>query len=54
VCVYMSTVAQGLLLLPAGQDVELLAPSQHHVCLDAAMLPATVIMDWTSETVSQP
>jgi hypothetical protein len=27
---------------------------QHHLCLQAAMLPALRIMDWTSETVSQP
>jgi hypothetical protein len=26
---------------------------QHHVCLHAAMLPAMMIVDWTSETVSQ-
>lgn len=26
---------------------------QHHVCLDAAMLPTMIIMDKTSETVSQ-
>ena len=29
-------------------------PIQHHVCLRAAMLPALMIMDKTSETVSQP
>lgn len=27
---------------------------QHHVCLQAAMLPAMKIMDWSSEPVSQP
>jgi hypothetical protein len=27
---------------------------QHHVSLDTAMLPAMMIMDWTSEPVSQP
>jgi hypothetical protein len=27
------------------QDVELLSPCQHHVCLDAAMLLAMMIMD---------
>jgi hypothetical protein len=27
---------------------------QHHVCLHAAMLPTMMIMDETSETVSQP
>ena len=27
---------------------------QHHAYLDAAMLPSTMIMDGTSETVSQP
>ena len=30
------------LLLSADKDVELL---QHHVCLDAAMLPAMAMMD---------
>jgi hypothetical protein len=35
------------------QDVELLAPL-HQVCLDIAMLPAIMIMDWTFQTVSQP
>jgi hypothetical protein len=25
---------------------------QHHACLDAAMLPTMMIMDWTSEAVS--
>jgi len=28
--------------------------SQHHVCLDEVMCPAMTIMNYTSETVSQP
>jgi len=27
---------------------------QHRVCLGAAMLPAMMLVGWTSETVSQP
>jgi hypothetical protein len=27
---------------------------EYHVCLHTAKLPAMMIMDWTSETVSQP
>lgn len=41
--------------MPANLDVEL--PQllfQHHVCLYAAMIPALIIMDYTSEPVSQP
>ena len=42
--------------MPLDQDLEILTPPrlQHHVCLGTAMLPAMMIMDWTSETVSQP
>ena len=45
-----------LSLMPLDQDLEILTPPrlQHHVCLGTAMLPAMMIMDWTSETVSQP
>ena len=38
--------------LLSNQDSQLRL--QHHIYLDAAMLPAMMIMDWTSETVSQP
>ena len=38
-------VGHSLSLLPEDQDVELLAPLQHHVCLSAAMLPTMMIMD---------
>ena len=30
------------------------SPFQHHVCLHVAVLLATIIMDYTSETVSKP
>ena len=32
-------------LLPKDPDVEILAPLQHHVCLQALMLPALMIVD---------
>jgi hypothetical protein len=38
--------------LPLDQDIELSAPSPY-TCLDTAMLPALMLMDLTSETISQ-
>ena len=46
--------AHSLLLLPADQDVELSAPSPAP-CLPAwAIFPTMMMIDLTSETVSQP
>ena len=36
-------------LLPSGER-----GSQRHICLHTAMLPFMIIMDWNSETVSNP
>jgi hypothetical protein len=43
----------GFFLAASDQDAELSALLQQHICLDAAMLPAMVIMGRPSETVSQ-
>jgi hypothetical protein len=45
-------------LLPSNQDRSLKMKNsqllQHHACLDTAMLPTLMIIDCTSEPVSQP
>ena len=41
-------------LLPEDQDIDSQLLLQHHACLHAFMLLAMIVMDWTSETVSQP
>lgn len=35
----------GFFLLPADRQVEPSAPLQHHVCLDATVLPALMIRE---------
>jgi hypothetical protein len=43
-----------LFLLPANLDGDLSATLQRHICLNAALLPAMGVMDYTSELQGNP
>jgi hypothetical protein len=43
-----------LLLAALGLRCRTPRSSSHHICLPVVMPPAMMVMDWTSETVSQP